>query len=133
MIQFERTSEATVCASRVCQQAGARVSTVNSRRLIENNLFRTRVVLAVFSEELVALAVNALRSMGFANIEVDNGPLKMIEAYSSVIGHSTDMVAEQARRALVDRLGDSFDANEVSAMPDHEVLEIAASNGLVVP
>jgi len=128
MIEFDKTADATAYAKKKCRDAGFAVVSVNSRWIPDSAQFRTTVLPGAGQDH--AEVMTALRDSGFDNIDFDHA-LRWVRAFSALTGTSHHPAAELARRALVERLPESYSADEVSAMPDDEAVAVAVSCGLM--
>lgn len=131
MIEFDKTAEATAYAKKKLRERNVTVHSVSSRYLPETATFRTRVALPGRpTDEDLSRVVGVLRDLGYADIDVHD-LFRTVEAFSALTGTSHDPAAELARRALVEQMPDSYEADEVSAMPDSEAIAVAISCGLM--
>lgn len=131
MIEFPRTAYATAHAKKLCKDAGIAVRAVNSRWIADQAQFRTTVLPQEQNYETTTRLITVLREAGFRDIVTARRPHDIVTAYSTLTGTAISREGELARRALVDRLPESYSADEVSAMSDDEAIAVAASCGLM--
>lgn len=131
MIQFSSTTEATMRTKKLCFDRCFEVRSATSRFLPDTSQFRTTISLPSGTPvDVRAKLMAMLTEAGYGDVAPCD-VLVGVTAFSALAGTSYNPVAELARRALSERIPESFSADEVGAMCDSEAIQMAVANDLL--